>query len=122
MKLTKQEAIENHRKMWNWIADETLRRKHAVNKEEYFNHFNIESKDIPRCECYCCEYVFNRENHVTCNACPVVWGNDKTVYCLTDSSLFYKWECIILFLDLLKENYLEAAELARQIANLPERK
>ena len=25
MELTKQQAIEGHRKMWNWIAEETLR-------------------------------------------------------------------------------------------------
>ena len=27
IKLTKQQAIEGHRKMWNWIADEIKRQK-----------------------------------------------------------------------------------------------
>lgn len=29
-------AIENHRKMWNWIADETEKQKRAVDKWEYY--------------------------------------------------------------------------------------
>ena len=30
--MTREEAIENHRKMWNWIADETEKRKRKVKK------------------------------------------------------------------------------------------
>ena len=30
MKLTKQQTIEGHRKMWNWIADEIEKRRRTV--------------------------------------------------------------------------------------------
>ena len=36
MKLTREQAIMEHRKMWNWIADETLRLKRRVPKDNYF--------------------------------------------------------------------------------------
>ncbi len=32
MELTKEEAIANHRKMWNWIAEETLKQERKVEK------------------------------------------------------------------------------------------
>ena len=36
MKLTKSEAVRLHRKMWNWIADETEKRKEkGVNAEMF---------------------------------------------------------------------------------------
>lgn len=31
MKLTKQQVIEGHRKMWNWIADEIEKEKEVLN-------------------------------------------------------------------------------------------
>ena len=36
MKLTLKEAVDNFREQWNWIADETLRRKYRVQKHSYF--------------------------------------------------------------------------------------
>lgn len=33
--MTRKEAIENHRKMWNWIADETVKQQRKVLKSEY---------------------------------------------------------------------------------------
>ena len=33
--MTKQEAIENHRKMWEWIAEETQKQRRCVSKAEY---------------------------------------------------------------------------------------
>ena len=45
MGLTKSEAIANHRKMWNWIADETMKRKCKVEKWDYFKAHGI--TDIP---------------------------------------------------------------------------
>ena len=40
--LTREEAINEHRKMWNWIADETLKQKRKVNENEYFHQINFD--------------------------------------------------------------------------------
>lgn len=34
--LTREQTIAEHRKMWNWIAEECLRRKEKVEKADYF--------------------------------------------------------------------------------------
>ena len=122
-KLTKQEAIENHRKMWNWIADETERQTMIVGQGRYFDTFGIE--DVPESACYCCEY--NRqcseelENQYRCDFCPVDWGENRSTCSnlyneqgrLVGDGLFEHWRCTT--------DWSEAAELAREIANLPER-
>ena len=41
--MTKKKAVENHRKMWWWIAEKTLERERKVWKYEYFE----ENKTIP---------------------------------------------------------------------------
>ena len=53
--------IENERKfrkMWQWIADETRKRKRRMGKWEYFNAFNI--PEMPFCDCYACEEAIQR--------------------------------------------------------------
>lgn len=112
MKLTKAEAIANHRKMWNWIADETLRRKKFVDKDDYFETLGITS--IPRLKCYCCDYDYNFINMSRCEHCPIDWNSGSFVLqCM--NNVFFLWMSNLY-------NYKEAAKLARQIANLPERK
>ena len=116
MKLTKSEAVREHRKMWNWIADETEKRKEKVEKEDYF--IEVEPYCSIREEreelCWCCEYVSSIEDGWdecwACWACcPIVWPNRK--HCIYET--FGKWD--------IETNWKRAAELARQIANLPER-
>ena len=115
MEITKSEAIENHRKMWNWIAEETLRQKCIVEKEEYFEAHGI--TDIPRYKCYCCEYDYS-EAGFCCSNCPIEWGgifnscNDRDKF--GDNGLYALWY--------KTTDYIKAAELAKQIAELPERK
>lgn len=107
MKLTREQAISEHRKMWNWIADETDRLKRRVEKEEYFREMGI--LDIPHMECYCCE--FERYNPNCCEEhCIIDWG--KGIGCA--DSYYIKW----IFID----GWQQSARLARIIANLPERK
>lgn len=45
MKLTKDEAIANHRRKWNWIADETLKQKRRVEEWDFFKAHGI--REIP---------------------------------------------------------------------------
>lgn len=110
MKLTKQQAIEGHRKMWNWIADEIESRKnvcviHAL-KAFYCNANHL----FLRHNCFCCEYSIN--GNYSCDKCPVDWI--KTKYCTDVEMSLYE---AILF----TEQWKEQADLARQIANLPEK-
>ena len=112
MKLTKSEAIANHRKMWNWIAEETLKQKRKVEKSEYFKAHGI--TDIPPNECYCCEYSADKK----CDDCLIDWGGEFGGCMSRDTlgdrkGLFSLW-CV-------EPNYTKSAELARQIAELPER-
>ena len=86
--MTKKEAVENHRKMWSWIAEETLFKKTKIHKKDYFEHFGIRA--IPFRMCYLCEYVNTLNVKLfKCRKCPIDWGKRKT--CYADDSLYYKW-------------------------------
>ena len=118
MKLTKSEAIANHRKMWNWIADETLKRKGRVAKSVYFEAHGVRVLDIPLSRCYCCEYVNNR-NCADCSDCPIDWGG-KYGSCTDINILNNEKGLFSLWCD--ESDYIKSAELAKRIAELPERK
>ena len=68
------------------------------------------------CDCYCCEYDYQYANDgsAECSHCPVIWGNCEEYGC--DDSEYKKFGAA-----LLSENYDEAAKIAEEIANLPER-
>lgn len=104
-KLTKEEAIKRHRMMWNWIGDETLRLKQKVYKHSAMGYFHWESIEL---SCWCCEYdsQFAKE---ACTNCPVHWPGGRDRCC----ELYNRW-CHTF-------DYKKAADLAYQIANLPEK-
>ena len=108
MELTREEAIGLHRKMWRWIAEETEKQKRIVTRKEYFKSMEIEEENIPEFYCYCCEYCELADGD--CELCPILWDGEKTT-CFSD---FVTW--------LSTTSWQEAAELARKIAELPERK
>ena len=122
MKLTFEEAIENHKKMWNWIADETLNRKKTVTKSDYFKENNIEE-----CYnyCFCCQYATDNSDITqlglemkNCMICPIDWckivGNYDECQCFEHNTPYDWW---IDACDL--KEWKIAAKYARQIANLP---
>lgn len=118
MKLNREEAIANHRKMWNWIADETERIKRSVDKTEYFIANGIRPNERPAHLCYCCQYDVQQYHLPMCAACPIDWGCYEISACDYPNAAYYKW----------KENarigskeWRIAAYYARAIANLPER-
>lgn len=119
MGLTKSEAIANHRKMWRWIAEETLKQERKVEKWEYFKTLDIMDRDMPFGDCYCCEYAFN-EDYTYCRDCPIDWGGEfgtcKHRDIVNDNKGLYALWCDEL------DDYIKAAELAKKIAELPERK
>ncbi len=114
MKLTLKEAVDNFRKQWNWIADETLQQKRKVEKDEYFDSHRIDAQDRPLNECHLCE--FTRKCMDKCMDCPICWGG-KIGTCLNkDAWNDHKG----LFVRFIRSNYyIKAANLARKIANLP---
>lgn len=131
MDLTKQRAIIEHRRMWNWIAEhgwevyQLLNNKHktlGIIKRFYLelNHDKvIVSK--PHFSCFCCEYVKrNLENPeiLDCSKCPLDWGNGKT--CNNDYNSLFSRLCLKIEDLTITED--EFKSLALQIANLPERK
>lgn len=82
-KISKEEAIKNHRAMWNWIADQYEKgsnRHVQILKREY-----IDTVDPHRDEriklhasCYCCYYaginnIAGNRYRFNCDQCPVVW-------------------------------------------------
>lgn len=110
-KLTLKEVVDNHKVLWTWLADETLIRKYKVEKYEFFAEHGIHRLEAPICCCYCCEYVVQNSLKGECENCPLSWGS---VACFRGKALFIKWK--------REDNYIKAAELARQIANLPLKK
>lgn len=107
MKLTREQAIAEHRKMWNWIADQIeeneVRFFIADLKEQYTekNKFKIELN------CFMCEYDLQYGG--MCEHCLLT--DSQSNECL--NGLYGK--CA------RAETWQEQAKLARQIANLPER-
>ena len=114
MEITKSKAIANHRKMWNWIADETLELECVIGEEWYFVTHKI--TDIPLNLCYCCEYGFDDE---ACPDCPIEWGGEYGT-CESKDNYGDRKGLYTLWLD--EPDYRKAAELAKKIAELPERK
>lgn len=120
MQLTREEAIANHRKMWNWIADETERLERVVLKPEYFKEHNISHNDFPMHFCYCCSFDLTYWSLPLCGACPINWGvNTEMQACCNKKSPYKKWRIVV---NHYSHDWESAAKLAREIANLPERK
>lgn len=69
MILTKEEAIRRHRMMWEWIANETLRRHECVNKIDAFHHFGWFAEWPVEAWCWCCEY--GEQFKHACKHCPI---------------------------------------------------
>lgn len=128
MKLTKKEAIENHRKMWNWIAVMLKSGRYKAFKyTEHGNKYGATISYLKRaylsmiglkgkifCDCFCCEYDLYQypKGNWNCSNCPLVWRNG---HC--EDGEYNELSRI----PYTPENLPKAVELARRIANLPER-
>lgn len=89
--LSKEQAIEEHRKMWGWIYDTVKNRietgnykKDGMFKPEYIDAFSLKNEYISKFypdykslsnNCFLCEYV-NRNKYLSCRSCPVKWTED----------------------------------------------
>lgn len=138
--LTKEQAIAEHRKMWNWIADRL--EEHHPGYDIYMYKMKYIKENFPdnniRHNCFCCQYAAQEMDYDGnfCINCPLVWGTEAD----TDEFFCEQGNCDIPVEDLFLFDsdeeyglwsyaqrltkdlcYDEAAKVARQIANLPER-
>lgn len=107
----RKKAIKKHRKMWRWLAEHPDKRKF-----EYLEMHDPKA-DLHN-DCYLCEYATNRapaaeifELYV-CDHCPLDWDGNE---CPGHFSLYADWHYA-------RPDAEERAKIARQIAELPERK
>lgn len=121
--LTKEEAVKRHRELWNKIAELCTGgfgfgvfeiKGMALNALGYHDAFYY-----PASRCWACEYaIYNaihlhRTNKGICCFCPIKW---KTELCHDKGVEYDMWRRYIQ-----DGNYEKAAEMARVIANLPEK-
>lgn len=117
-KLTKKQAIKEHRKMWLWIAEQTEKKKRVVRKYEYLDLY-YPNADIEG-YCFCCEYAY-QQREVMCKKCPIDWDSECDKYMCFDKTNFEDDNLYALWTEAGDTgNWKEAAKLARQIAELPE--
>ena len=115
MKLNREQAINEFRRMWAWIALETYGCKQKISKEDYletFGYVNI------ACDCFLCEYALTHmknENENQCKYCPIAFTNEygREVECMKGGTAFESWYNSITWQD--------AAKYAWEIANLEEK-
>ena len=82
MKLTKKQAIANHREQWDWHYHNP-----SKNKEDY-PRWERNGGDIPeiKFDCFLCEYAYT--HGLGCDDCLVVWPGDT---CTWRKGLYNKW-------------------------------
>ena len=120
--LTKEQAIQEHRKMWNWIAEQNEKGIHYPHSDELKRQYIKEHTDYEyiSCWCFCCEY--DEKYNLTfrmCGRCPLDWKSSANgIQCCNDSNHSQKGYYSLWNRSKTPE---EAAKYARIIANLSER-
>lgn len=117
MNLTREQAIAEHRKMWNWIADAIEQCEAVISIPIYKKNYCISHgyKGGMECDCFLCEYA--SENNISCEDCILVWGNHKEDACCQTFGCFPGLYSKVTG----AKTWKEQSDIARQIANLPER-
>lgn len=136
MVLTKEQAIENHRKMWNWIADqyELGYEKSIDNLKRVYGDLFYPYKRILG-NCFCCDYAgksYDSDWIAECSKCPLKWPSDEKEGMCSDGHHFISLKNgrpipsglygVLCDNDVgaFKLSKKEKVEIARMIANLPE--
>ncbi|MCC8015362.1 MAG: hypothetical protein LIO87_09210 [Eubacterium sp.] len=115
---TKEDYIREFRLMWEWIAEKTEERREFVGKLEYLEgRFKGYGGEDMMNDCFLCEFCSSKGCYAPdCDKCPIDWGTDKnglSLLCDDGAALFEKW--------VFTGRWQEAAEYAREIAELPEK-
>lgn len=118
--MTREEALAGHRRLWNEIADmiESGVRLFTADKYKENALFRIGETNEMEANCYCCHYTQGN-----CHVCPVVWNNeDENENIMCDGYHENGNGEYADFKEFIYErDYPAAADMARKIANLPER-
>lgn len=129
MNLTKEQAVVEHRRMWNWIAQQyRMGEQHNVEemKRRYISGELGKSPDLIYSHCFCCEYSIQaiKDSDGLCDNCPIKWPSDVEEYFCIDAHVpddgegLYMEACSISVQ--LACDVERLISLAEQIANLPE--
>lgn len=118
MILTREQAIELHRDMWNWIADEVEKIKKVVDIWKYKENY-CKANGYIRVKhfCFLCEYTRGE-----CSLCPLDWESEAFAYMCEKKDDYDKNHGGLWLRCLDAETWEEQATFARKIANLTERK
>lgn len=122
MRLTREEIIDGHRKMWNWIADKIEETKCVQDIIGLKDRYCGQNYLLLRSNCFCCEYSLNTENVYIkgCDKCLIDWGSNNGLCKCMDK--YEEDDRLGLYVKCIEKNcWEEQAKLARKIANLPER-
>ena len=135
--ISKEEAIKNHRAMWNWIADQYEKgsnKRVQILKREYIDTMepNRNERIKLHASCYCCYYAginkfagAGNKYRFNCDQCPVVWPSyAKEGMCCEGTSRatgLYEFieECTV-FCKGVDEVRNILVKLCRLVADLPE--
>lgn len=135
MKLTREQAIAEHRKMWLWISRQIMKdyvknrmvRTIYSYKCVYLN--NVYPNERVKSRCFCCEYV--TQHGINCyKDCPLYW-NDKHTALTCDDFIEYGYYNVITdivpysvegYVFVTLEEAKRAARMAYKIAMLDEKK
>lgn len=126
MELTREQAIKEHRKMWNWLAEHPDKDKDDYLTLNNFKHINN--------VCFLCEYNHQSDGECCGNDCILNWG--ETNGCIGDTlnsglyKIYLEQKDLLYFIskdsewskDIIKGLRLIISRTARAIAKLPERK
>ena len=124
MQLTREQAIEEHRKMWNWIADQHENGELSADLKAKYIEVFFPGESILH-HCFCCEYSRLSDNLFSCDSCPFNWGENLGINSHMCIDKYYEDDACGLYSLWLDEvvygNPINAKILAREIADLPER-
>lgn len=94
MKLTKERAIAEYRKMWLWISKQIMKdylanrtiRTVFLYKMKYMN--KVYPNEMIECNCFCCEYV--EQSGKNCEEdCPLYWNDKHTKRTCGERNSYY---------------------------------
>ncbi len=109
-------AIREHRKMWKWIAIQSMKEKRKVQECEYLKLIWIDESEL-YCSDFCCHYVNSSNRFAFCDDCPLEWPGGGCCLCSRNENLvglYAQWyDC---------NDYKKSAFLAYKISKLPERR
>lgn len=127
--MTREQAIEEHRKMWRWIVEQ-----YRKGRNEFITDLKVEyitkifgEEDICN-DCFCCEYAKNQADIYECEmceCCPIEWKSHVKLFpCIgryAENDFRGLYEYVSLLSMRISNNRNRIICLAEEIANLPER-